>query len=178
MWGRSRHLILSLAFSSSHFSFLINLSILLWGVIYACVAEAAPASAPLIRLNNRSAPCHPRPPAAPRGHGSGCRQESHMNHFPLWFFDLVFCGFELSSVTSNPFRQQRGDGAGQHPPAQLCHLPGPAWWQHQPQIRLQGNVCTCSFSCVCSRVGFLPVNIWSSQIVVSHLCSNKLVHRA
>lgn len=88
MWGISHHLILSLAFSSSHFSFLINLSILLWGVIYACVPEAATTSAPLITLNNRSAPRHLVPHAAAALAAD------------MVFVFLFFCRFELSAVVS------------------------------------------------------------------------------
>lgn len=36
-------------------------------------------------------------------------------------------------------RQPRGDGAREHPSAQLCHCTSRAWRPHKPQICFQGN---------------------------------------
>lgn len=111
-------------------------------------------------------------PCATRGHGTGCRQESHMNHVPLFFVLIFFAVLQFWTelcCLCLPFRQQRGDGARQHPPAQLCHLRGRAWWQHQPQIRFQGNSSTApGLSACAARVGFWHVNIWYSQSVVTY----------
>lgn len=47
------------------------------------------------------------PPGATRGLATGCRQESHVNHFPLWGIFFFFCGFELNSVVSASLSDSR-----------------------------------------------------------------------
>lgn len=134
-------LYLPLSLYPPDFSLPISLSVLLLRVIHAGVA-VAPASPPsLITLNNRCATCHLVPrrlaysqESAPPNYVSLCFPRRPFNKWPLvdvvnntvevqrkCFLRIFWALFHLFIYLFFPHRQPRGDGARQHPSAQLCH---------------------------------------------------------